>query len=97
MADNNGKSFRIIMYLVGVLVSLVCFVVIPTMAGNMITNDKDSRDRDVKMREDHNIHVIQAQKTFNDYAMKQQQYNATQMVILEGMAKDIQYMRQNGV
>ena len=48
---NNGKS-RIILYLVGVLVTLVLFITIPTMAGYIVENDKESRKRDEKIRED---------------------------------------------
>ena len=93
MAEKNGNGFsqRIIMYLVGVIVSLVIFVAIPTMANNMINNDKDSRSRDGTMRADFNDHVVQAQKTFAQYTLKQESHNGEIKSLLTGLAKDIQY------
>lgn len=38
-------------YLVGVLVSLILFIAIPTMAGHIIDNDKSSRERDEKLND----------------------------------------------
>ena len=46
---NSGNGW--IKYLVGVIVTLVLFVAIPTMASHMITNDKESRARDAKIDE----------------------------------------------
>ena len=44
--NGNGK---VIMYLVGVIVTLICFIAIPTLANNVIINDKESRARDEKI------------------------------------------------
>jgi len=46
---NNGRS-KWILWLVGVLVTLVLFITLPTMAGAIITNDKDSRSRDTEIQ-----------------------------------------------
>ena len=47
---NNGRNGWI-RYLVCVIVCLVLFVALPTIASNMITNDKESRQRDLTLRD----------------------------------------------
>ena len=49
MAEINGKN-KWIMYLVGVLVSLVFFVAIPTIAKCMIENDRRNVDSRSKIK-----------------------------------------------
>lgn len=47
---NNGRNTWI-KYLVGTLVTLILFITLPTMAGYIINNDKDSRKRDTSLEE----------------------------------------------
>ena len=55
MINGNGWS----KYLVGVLVSLILFICIPTMAAHIIANDKESRERDTKIEEKVNRAIIE--------------------------------------
>ena len=45
---NNGNS-KIAMYAISVLVTLVLFIALPTMAKHIIENDKASRARDTEL------------------------------------------------
>ena len=94
--NGNGSSLKIVMYLVGVIVTLICFIAIPTMASNMINNDKDSRARDTTITSALNVHILQAQTNFNAYTMAQEKHNGEMKSIITGMAKDIQYIKNNG-
>jgi len=49
MPNSNGRN-KWILWLVGVLVTLVLFITLPTMANAIITNDKDSRSRDAEIQ-----------------------------------------------
>lgn len=44
--NGNGRMFRVVMWLAGILVSAVVLVTLPALANNMIKNDNASRDRD---------------------------------------------------
>ena len=45
MAEKNGRN-KTILYLISIIVGIVIFTAMPTMASYIITNDKASRDRD---------------------------------------------------
>ena len=47
MTEPNGRN-KIILYLVSVIIGIVIFTAIPTMAWYIITNDKESRARDMR-------------------------------------------------
>lgn len=50
MAGNgNGLAGRILLWAIGAIFTLVCVIAIPTMATNIIENDKASRQRDTDM------------------------------------------------
>lgn len=48
---NNGKS-KLIFFLASGLFTLIVVIAIPTMANQMIVNDRLSRDRDNELKED---------------------------------------------
>ena len=52
MAENNGRNSTI-KWLIGILVTLIIFIALPTMASQIWTNDRLSRDRDTKLRDLH--------------------------------------------
>ena len=100
MAEKNGNGWT--KYLVGVLVTLVLFVAIPTIASNMIANDKASRNRDIalmesdnKLREDFNAHCLQSETKMYEYAMTQEKVNGKILATLEGIGKDLDYLKRN--
>jgi hypothetical protein len=78
-ANSNGWT----KYLVGVLVSLLFFIVMPMLITNVIANDKDSRCRDEEIKRE-------VQKNRNE----QQQLNQEILVSLTEMKSDLKYIKQ---
>lgn len=83
MATNgNGRIFKIVMWLAGVIVSAVILSV--SMIGrNVIANDRDSRTRDTEIRVDFNKHCIESEHRSAEYAIKQEAHNGKTNVVLE--------------
>jgi hypothetical protein len=88
----NGNGWT--KYVVGVLVTLVLFVALPTMATQMITNDRMSRERDEEMQKDLTAYMVSSQKHFNEYTMKQEAHNGEIKSLLVGLSKDIEYLKR---
>ena len=68
--------------------------IILAFTGYIVANDQGSRKRDDCIQKDFNAHVIKSEKQFHSYAMEQQKVNTRIMVVLEGVAKDIEYIKQ---
>jgi len=50
MAEKNGRN-KTILYLISIIVGIVIFTAMPTMASYIITNDKSSRQRDSDIKD----------------------------------------------
>ena len=61
----------LVKYLVGTLVTLIVFIAIPTLANNMIKNDRMSLARDDKIKEKHNDDMHKIDEKFETIMVSQ--------------------------
>lgn len=94
MAEKNGKMFKIIMYLVGVLV-IILMSVIGFIGKGVIANDQDSRSRDITQDRNFNQHIQLAQKTFSKYTMTQEKHNGKIQGDIQEMKAHNSQMKDN--
>ena len=82
MADKNG-SLVWVRWLAGILVTAVVLVALPTIATNMIQNDKDSRTRDGTLREkiDSEVTVLRNNVYSEIKEMRQEQKTIGEAVV----------------
>ena len=93
MANGDGKnnnSFRIIMYLIGVLVTIVVLIGAPSLWGNMIKNDRirESEDTRIEAKVDLNgkdVSALKANFTFQNKLLTE--INKEQKAILREVRK----------
>lgn len=93
MKNGNG---RVVLYLVGVIVTLVLFIGFPTLINYVIANDQDSRTRDSVL--DVKIQMVQKEtnKHLSDIKDCLTKFVREQSIATTAMQKDIQYLRKNG-
>lgn len=92
MVKKSANIFKIISLSVTIILAFT---------GYIVANDRMSRTRDYTLekctdniKQDLNDHVIEAQARFAEYATKQQDQNTKILVLLEGVSKDIEYIKK---
>ena len=93
MKNGSGK---LVMYLVGVLVTLVLFIGFPTLVRYVIANDQASRQRDVDLTEALHRHIITAEEKQHEWVVKQEVQNGKTNTTLEKILVELQYIKANG-
>jgi hypothetical protein len=78
--SGNGNS-KWVMYLVGVIVSIL-MIAIPTLATNMVQNDKDARSRDDKISDE-----------VDATCKEQMKINENMLVALMEIKTDLKYIK----
>lgn len=91
MAD-NGKMFKVVMYLVGVLVSLLLTAMI-FLGRNVIANDEKSRTRDTVIIEKSNTHIAKLREDMNGHLSTIKDNISQQRVIQAQILTELKYIR----
>ena len=61
----NGRN-RTILWLAGILITLVLFIALPTMANYIVVNDKESRCRDSEIKDNENRHYQELKQDIHE-------------------------------
>ena len=93
MTERNGKWT---MYLVGVLVTAVIFIWLPTLTNGVIANDKESRERDAKVDECSQDRDLKLAARITKLQEDNQAKFEYIMCQLSEIKTDLKYIKQNG-
>ena len=88
----NGKMFKVVMFLVGVLISALIGAT-SFIGKNVIANDKDARERDDAIVAELHNHVINAEDKFHEYCMKQEVQHGLVKEQLATILTELKYLR----
>ena len=67
MTEKNGKTFTILMYILGILVTLVLVIGAPMLVSAVVSNDEKSRQRDTDIE----LRVCQKLDKYQEILLKE--------------------------
>ncbi len=67
VTNGNGKTFAILMYVIGILVTIVLLVGAPMLVSAVVTNDEKSRQRDTEVE----LRVCQKLDKYQELLLKE--------------------------